>query len=638
MALALVLCAVLLGCGGPCRDRDGDGRGEGCERGPDCDDANPLLVEGCDRVPPECDDMPFGHLCPCLSGSHRDCYEGAPQTQDVGLCRGGRQQCIQGGWTACIEQVLPRLELCNGSDDDCDGRLDEGAESPCGGCDASCTGGLWGGLATPFEAEAPLAVSARGELTLALEPIESEHVWVPNTGEASVSKVDAEDAIELSRYALPPSQPLRVAVDYLGDAWVGADLESGQAQLSRFAAGPDRCLDRDGDGLLTSSGPADVLEAGRDECQLLSRSFDSEDGLLRSLSIDGARDPDGGLGGHVWIGLSGGALLQLDGRDGSELQRLELPSFSPWDSAFDPWGVLWVIEQDGRIARIDPAQRPPDIDIIEVPYACYSLEAIASDTQGRLSLSGFSCEQLLRYDPASARFERVEAPGLLTTRGVGVLGGDSWVAHTAGSVSRFQHEPLSHTETFTLASDDLRPIDTLALSTDSRGALWLVSSRGGQSDRGLLTRFDPMAGAASAQLEVGFAPRALGDMTGGRRLGRFAEYGSARHVFEGCQRPELDPKAEVIIEPTRWIALHVTSIGAPEGGILVSARHAGDRDGLERAPWTELGELPGDEPPFALDFETGGLVEVRVELHAARWLGAPRVARIGLQWQCPGPD
>jgi MYXO-CTERM domain-containing protein len=59
-------------------------------------------------------------------GLTRDCYTGPAGTRDRGVCRAGSQSCANGNWGACGGEVLPRAEVCNRADDDCDGRVDDG--------------------------------------------------------------------------------------------------------------------------------------------------------------------------------------------------------------------------------------------------------------------------------------------------------------------------------------------------------------------------------------------------------------------------------------------------------------------------------------------------------------------------------
>jgi hypothetical protein len=53
------------------------------------------------------------------------CYDGPPGTDGVAACRGGRRACVDGRYEPCAGQVLPGAETCEGSDQDCDGRVDE---------------------------------------------------------------------------------------------------------------------------------------------------------------------------------------------------------------------------------------------------------------------------------------------------------------------------------------------------------------------------------------------------------------------------------------------------------------------------------------------------------------------------------
>jgi hypothetical protein len=54
------------------------------------------------------------------------CYDGPKASRGVGRCSAGMRDCVSGKLGACEGSVLPRAEACDnaGSDDDCDGQLD----------------------------------------------------------------------------------------------------------------------------------------------------------------------------------------------------------------------------------------------------------------------------------------------------------------------------------------------------------------------------------------------------------------------------------------------------------------------------------------------------------------------------------
>ncbi len=108
-----------------------------CNNGLD-DDGNGLVDDGCD----------------CTPGATERCFVGAPAKAGVGSCTFGTQTCsakgsgdVQvAGWTACEGQGTSTPEVCNGLDDDCDGKTDDITQpcsSACGSGTRTCTNGVW---------------------------------------------------------------------------------------------------------------------------------------------------------------------------------------------------------------------------------------------------------------------------------------------------------------------------------------------------------------------------------------------------------------------------------------------------------------------------------------------------------------
>ena len=206
-ALSPTACAVIVAGGawwtacaddaGGCDDPDLDGFGSGCELGPDCDDTNPVRNVDCDAVPPpDCTSDPFAPGCPCLPGAFADCYSGPEETQGVGVCLPGRARCVSRHWSICEGERAPLTEFCDEADNDCDGLVDEEVQSPCGDCTPGCDGAVWGNTERPFVVEGDL-VAEDDWLTLAWAPTSvRSNVWVANSGEATVSKIDAAAPVE----------------------------------------------------------------------------------------------------------------------------------------------------------------------------------------------------------------------------------------------------------------------------------------------------------------------------------------------------------------------------------------------------------------------------------------------------------
>jgi hypothetical protein len=97
--------------------------GQGCLHVPDdaaCDDSDICTDDSCD--------VALG----CIytdNGYSRPCYTGPDGTEDVGLCHGGTETCFEGEFGACEGEVTPTTEICDGEDNDCNGFVDDGADT-----------------------------------------------------------------------------------------------------------------------------------------------------------------------------------------------------------------------------------------------------------------------------------------------------------------------------------------------------------------------------------------------------------------------------------------------------------------------------------------------------------------------------
>jgi hypothetical protein len=91
--------------------------------------------------------------CSCSVGQIEACFRGNPIFAEKGACKFGSQTCLAArddvvrvSWGECTGEGTPTPELCNGIDDDCDGKVDDFTETcstACGHSTRTCTAGVW---------------------------------------------------------------------------------------------------------------------------------------------------------------------------------------------------------------------------------------------------------------------------------------------------------------------------------------------------------------------------------------------------------------------------------------------------------------------------------------------------------------
>jgi DNA-binding beta-propeller fold protein YncE len=595
---------------GTCVDKDGDGYGTNCYLGQDCDDGNSHFNVYC----PPCETQ-TQEGCPCTQqGLVEICFEGDPATVGVGPCQLGQRQCSGGFWSSCIGQVLPQPEGCDDIDNDCDGDVDEGVLSPCGDCDPFCDtleigpDGYEGFNPTPDNSE-KIGKNLDGYLTLDSQQIDLAFMWVANSSENTVSRLNTEQCVESGRYAVC-SNPSRTAVDLLGNVWVGCRSDGGVVKIAIDEAlcidknppeGIQTAKDLNGDGKVTGG---EVLPKGQDECVLFTVYPGGS--CQRGLGVDSEN--------YAWVGeWNAKKLRRLHPDDGQVVKEISI-SANPYGLVIDQAGTIWVSGRGGnRLLEVDPELG--EVGSYTSTTGCFQPYGIGLDYKGRVWIGNCCCDDAgIRYDPVTKTWAKAQVHG--RPRGIaGSQDGNIYVANDTSSEVAIVDSDTMVTLGFMSAGSGRFPI---GMTVDFAGNVWTANQSAASA-----TKFDPETKQVLCEVPVGSGPYTYSDMTGYALHNFTAPQGHYAHVFGGWEGFRV-----------KWTAVYVdVDYQDPENCFVkVRVRTGQDPDDLATKPWQGYyGPYPPDNFPLDLlsvpDMD-GPLLEVEVTLHSQSKTCTPLVKSI----------
>lgn len=473
--------------------------------------------------------------------------------------------------------------------------------SPCGDCDFDCKSDGFSGqtpTGTPIT-ETSGVVDTDGGITVDVQKLESHFIWIANTAQGTVSKIDTRTYQELARYISGPdgnrNDPSRTSVNSYGDVFVGN--RSGQSVTKISSQGPD-CLDTNGDGVVTTStGPDDILPWGQDDCVLWNTRLGGD--LIRAVAAqDVNSSSDLVQRPAVWIGGWNGTIWKLDSDRGSIILETSSP-VRPYGFALDMAGNLWISSRERAFGRLDTNQctdaatcesqvcgndgaacvkQKIDIDI--VPYG------ITVDYKQRVWLGG---DSVVRYDRKAAMGSRLTY--LHPNRNAGIwvhgiqadLDGNIWGASPSEGVLRIDAD---NPTTYAVAASG---IDSKGIAVDLDGKVWSINMQ--TSDATVV-----VAGQDLNQNDVihnvsGLVqPYTYSDMTGSQLRFATNQTGFYRQTFAGCPNTIN----------TDWLELRWDAATPAGTSIRFLARGADTQAALSGLDWHQIASVPPNISPLEL--------------------------------------
>ncbi len=304
----------------------------------DCDgmtDELPECAEVCDGV----DNDANGMIDDALTESPPPCLQ-------VGLCAGTTAVCRGAeGWVCVYPAAHQPIESsCDGVDNDCDGRRDEG----CSTCSSAATVAMfWGADAMPVTGSlcfSPLVGMASPALVESIpdspappstiDSVHSKYYFVTSDGVAATVRRVNLDGTGLETVFMPVAFPYDIDIDDAGENLYYGDIFTAELRRYRLSTGVDEVVLTDVD--------ASVLRIVGDQVY-----FSPSGGPLTRIGLDGSGRQvlveRASLGFDVDVihnriyFYSSDTTIKVSDLRGQDIEDLYDPPFTVWRIHVDPW-------------------------------------------------------------------------------------------------------------------------------------------------------------------------------------------------------------------------------------------------------------------------------------------------------------
>ncbi len=297
--------------------------------------------------------------------------------------------------------------------------------------------------------------------------IEFSYIWVANSSQNTISKINTVSLVEEGRYYTRPDMqgsPSRTSVSLTGNVAV-ANRNGG---LTKFYANHDNCPDANGNGILsTSSGAADIKAWGQEECL----AWHTPMGYTSQRPVawtQGEFDLEAcaTVNEKVWTsGANGNSVevLLVDGDTGIIEETIPIPGvqanyFGIYGAAVDSEGNFWGSQLGiGQVVNVD-----------RETLAVQTWPMVASGYGMTVDQEGYvwTCSSTAaRLDPSTGMWQQAN------------VGGSGGCMSDGGDILWMASSPMKGINRHTLAVEYSIPLPNYVhgVSIDFYGYVWGVS-------------------------------------------------------------------------------------------------------------------------------------------------------------------
>lgn len=346
-------------------------------------------------------------------------------------------------------------------------------------------------------------------------------IWVANSGENTISKIDTRTGFELGVYRTAPagasSNPSRTTVDQDGNVWVGNRDSNTIVKVGLKEFG--QCVDRNNNGVIDSStGRSDIkpwtgtdVNGAEDECILKYVAL-TADGVITPSDIRTvAIDPQN----NVFVGGSGRiSIFKVNGSTGDIIAAANTLQ-GHYGGVVDKEGNLWSMQSSsGKVQKTAPDLSTSTL--IDIGHSGYG---IAIDKYGKVWTTEYGT-RFSAFDPADpvGTLRVFTQTGNFGAQGIATDdNGDVFIAGSLGSnvVGHYKQVFDSSTGAFSTVSFVANYTvgnGPTGVAVDGAGKVW--STNTGTDDVSRITLAANPADAVVETFAVGDYPYNYSDMTG----------------------------------------------------------------------------------------------------------------------------